>query len=212
MANPFPYRLYGGATRADAISGLDPAFSGALTNLYAAAPPNVQSELGLNSAYRSIERQRELWEASDKSGKMVAAPGRSKHNAGQAADLFGFGLGGGARVSDATRDWVTQNAGAHGLYFPMDYEPWHIQLQGAGSAPQNFELPVQDDAAAVENPLAQAFMQRAMGGVQPDPGPPQPGLFSGEYGMSNFGRDLISGQNPLRREVFSRIATLFGLG
>jgi hypothetical protein len=129
----FPYRLYGGATREDAITGLNPAFSEALVQLYNAAPPEVQRELGLNSAYRSEEVQRQLWEKSDKSGKMVAAPGKSRHQHGEAADLYGFGLTKDA-VSQATRDWVNQNVANYGLTFPMDYEPWHIQLarsQGA---------------------------------------------------------------------------------
>lgn len=130
-----PYQLTGGATRPDAISGLNPSFSQALTALYESAPPEVQAELGLSSAYRSPERQRELYEASDKSGKMVAAPGKSKHNHGTAADLSGFGLkGGGSGVSDATKNWVHSNAGRFGLTFPMDYEPWHIQLAGDGGA------------------------------------------------------------------------------
>jgi len=127
-----PYRLYGGATRPDAISGLDPAFSQALLGLYQAAPPAVQAELGLNSAYRSAAVQQGLWDRSDKTGHTVARPGRSKHQAGTAADLYGFGLSGSGSVSDATRNWVKANAEAHGLYFPMSYEPWHIQLQGQG--------------------------------------------------------------------------------
>ena len=129
---PLAYKLYGGATRPDAISGLDPRFSEALMALYAAAPPEVQAQLGLNSAYRSPEVQQALWNKSDKTGRTVAAPGKSKHQSGTAADLFGFGLGGNSSVDAATRQWVAENAGAHGLYFPMSYEPWHIQLRGEG--------------------------------------------------------------------------------
>jgi hypothetical protein len=128
-----PYRLYGGATRPDALN-FNPAFGSALTSLYNAAPPEVQRELGLTSGYRSPEVQARLWEASDKTGRTVARPGHSKHQHGTAADLYGFGLSGAGRVSDATRQWVKANAEAHGLYFPMDYEPWHIQLRGDGSA------------------------------------------------------------------------------
>lgn len=135
VALKFPYRLYGGATRPDAISGFNPAFATALSNMYNAAPANVQRELGLNSGFRSYATQKKLWDASDKTGHTVAAPGRSKHNTGTAADLFGFGLGRGrgGRVSQETRDWVNQNAGKFGLYFPMSYEPWHIQLQPSES-------------------------------------------------------------------------------
>lgn len=124
----FPYRLYGGATRPDAISGLDTGFYEALMQLYANAPPEVQRELGLTSGFRSREVQQALFDASDKSGKMVARPGHSKHEIGNAADLYGFGLGGDNSVSDATREWVHSNANKYGLNFPMDYEPWHIQM------------------------------------------------------------------------------------
>ncbi len=133
MALRFPYGLHGGATRPDAISGFNPGFSAALQKLYANAPPEVQKELGLTSGYRSIQRQQELWDASDKTGHTVARPGHSKHNSGLAADLYGFGTGGG-RVSPETADWVHQNAGNYGLYFPMSYEPWHIQTRGPNTA------------------------------------------------------------------------------
>lgn len=132
----FPYRLYGGATRPDAISGLQQAFRTALINLYGAAPPEVQRELGLTSGYRSIARQKELWDASDKTGHTVAYPGHSEHNFGLAADLAGFGLSqGGPQVSQATKDWVYANAPKFGLNFPMKYEPWHVQLGSVARGP-----------------------------------------------------------------------------
>jgi muramidase (phage lysozyme) len=130
------YSLYGGATRPDAISGLNPRLAAALERLYAEAPPEVQRELGLNSAYRSKEVQQALWDKSDKTGRTVAAPGKSRHNSGEAVDLFGFGLKGGGQVSQATKDWVGANLGKYGLVRPMDYEPWHLQLADAGKAPQ----------------------------------------------------------------------------
>jgi D-alanyl-D-alanine carboxypeptidase len=128
-----PYRLVGGAMRPDALN-FNEAFGQALNALYAAAPPQVQRELALTSGYRSPEQQQILWNASDKTGHTVARPGRSKHQHGTAADLAGFGIGGNG-VSQTTKDWVHANAKAHGLYFPMSYEPWHIQLQGDGGAP-----------------------------------------------------------------------------
>jgi hypothetical protein len=134
----FKWQLYGGATRPDAVSGLDERFKTALAQLYATAPPEIQKELGLTSAYRSKAVQQQLWDKSDKTGKTVAAPGRSKHNFGKAADLYGFGLKDKGNVSQATKDWVKANSKAHNLYFPMSYEPWHIQLaaDGGGAQPQ----------------------------------------------------------------------------
>lgn len=128
------YKLYGGAAaRPDSVSGFNPAFHSALAQLYAAAAPEIQRELGITSGYRSKAVQQALWDASDKTGRTVARPGKSHHNFGTAADLYGMGLGGkGNLVSDATKNWVHQNAGQFGLYFPMSYEPWHIQLKGEG--------------------------------------------------------------------------------
>jgi D-alanyl-D-alanine carboxypeptidase len=124
----FPYRLTGGALRPDAISGLNANFRSALTNLYNAAPPEIQKYLGLTSAYRNNDVQRALWNASDKTGRTVAAPGHSMHNLGLAADLSGMGVKGNAGVPRNIIDWVHQNAGQYGLTFPMSYEPWHVQL------------------------------------------------------------------------------------
>ena len=73
----------------------------------------------VNSGYRSIAEQWRLWNASDKTGKMVAYPGRSKHNFGIAADLA-------PGTTAAHRAYASR----FGLYFPMSYEPWHIQPVG----------------------------------------------------------------------------------
>jgi len=113
----------GGATRPDSFSGMDKEFYAALAALIAAAPPEIQQQLKVNSGFRSIERQKQLWEQSDKSGKMVARPGRSQHNHGRAADL--------KFLSPKAKEWVHANAAAHGLTFPMSWEPWHIELAGA---------------------------------------------------------------------------------
>jgi len=144
----FPYRLYGGAARPDAISGMDQAFQAALLNMYQNAPPEVQKELGLASGFRSHQRQQELWDQSDKTGHTVARPGTSKHESGTAADLYGFGLKGAGDVSQATKDWVKANAGAYNLAFPMDYEPWHIQLASSPSSGGGAGTPVASAGAA----------------------------------------------------------------
>jgi hypothetical protein len=126
-----PYRLYGGATRPDALN-FNPGFSQALAALYTNAPPEVQRELGLNSGYRSRAVQEKLFANSDRTGHSVARPGHSKHESGNAADLYGFGLSGGPSVSDVTKAYVRGNAEKYGLYFPMSHEPWHIQYRGDG--------------------------------------------------------------------------------
>lgn len=130
-----PY-LVGGGTRADAMTGLNPAFGSALQQMFAAAPEQVRAQLRINSAYRSPEVQTRLWdEALAKYGspeaarKWVAPPGRSQHNHGRAADL--------KYLSPEAKAWAHQNAAQYGLAFPMGHEPWHIELAGArdGAAP-----------------------------------------------------------------------------
>ena len=127
-----PY-LMGGATRPDAISGLDPRMQNALRGFMVAAPEGLQ----IYSAYRSPELQAQLYEnaltrygSPEAARKWVAPPGRSQHNKGRAADLKYNGL----RLDQApewVREWVRENAGAHGLDVPMEWEPWQVELAGA---------------------------------------------------------------------------------
>lgn len=203
MAN-FPYRLYGGATRPDAISGLDPRFSSALTQLYGAAPPDVQAQLGLTSGFRSIERQRQLWNASDRTGHTVAAPGHSRHNFGLAADLYGFGTGGG-KVAPETASWVHQNAPQYGLAFPMSYEPWHVQLAGEADQGRTQQTPgtpgIQEQPAPIGGMGGMVTPTQSQIPVQPiDPYVPMT--------PERFFQQMIAGNNPLRQMVFHRIGEL----
>jgi hypothetical protein len=168
----FPLRLYGGATRPDAITGLKTPFSQALVAMYNAAPPDVQRQIGLTSAYRSPEVQRRLWLASDRTGHSVAAPGHSMHNQGLAADLYGFGLKGGPQVDQATKDWVHQNAAKFGLTFPMSYEPWHIQpMKGATMATPdpNATASISPTATALYQPHFRQPTAAQAAPPQPDP-------------------------------------------
>lgn len=137
-----PY-LVGGATRPDAISGLDPNFRGAVWEmLQAAAADGV--DLRITSAYRSPEVQARLYEnALAKYGdeatarKWVAPPGRSQHNRGMAVDFAGPG----GLLRDANSpeaQWLAANAGRFGLAVPMEWEPWQVEMAGArGDAPTN---------------------------------------------------------------------------
>ena len=124
-----PY-LVGGATRPDALSGLDPAFLNSLQGMFGAAPPEIQSQLRMLSGYRSPERQQQLWdEALAKYGspeaarKWVAPPGNSKHNHGQAVDL--------RYLDDTAREWVHANLSQYGLHAPLAHEPWHVEPIGS---------------------------------------------------------------------------------
>ena len=73
------------------------------------------------SGFRSIAEQTILWNRSDKSGRMVARPGSSRHNFGTAADL-----------APGTTAAHRALAPAFGMSFPMSYEPWHIQMLRSG--------------------------------------------------------------------------------
>jgi hypothetical protein len=110
----------------DHVNGLANEFSEKLARMIASMPADLKGAVTINSGFRSIERQQQLWlEALKKYGspevarKWVAPPGNSQHNAGNAADL-GY-------KSDAARSWVHQNAGTFGLSFPMSHEPWHVE-------------------------------------------------------------------------------------
>ncbi|KQQ85072.1 M15 family metallopeptidase [Aureimonas sp. Leaf324] len=112
------------------ISGLNDRFATALTSMLDAAPAAVQSAITINSGFRSVARQAELFDAALKkygsvaaARKWVAPPGNSQHNKGMAADL-GYG-------SSSAREWIHANAGKYGLAFPLGNENWHIELAGA---------------------------------------------------------------------------------
>ncbi len=86
------------------------------------------------TAYRSVEKQKELYEA----GKTTAAPGTSEHNSGLAVDI------GSATNADflgsAEEAWLLEHAHEYGfiLRYPKDkenvtgftYEPWHFRYVG----------------------------------------------------------------------------------
>lgn len=132
----------GGAARLDALVNLDKDFAVNMAALIEDAPPGIIEGLGLTSAYRSPERQKELFEASDGSGKMVARPGHSSHEFGLAVDLTWNGKKiKRGDVPDEVVDYLHNNAAAYGLNFRMSWEDWHIEPVDArqridgGSAP-----------------------------------------------------------------------------
>ncbi|MBH0239132.1 M15 family metallopeptidase [Methylobrevis albus] len=124
------------------VTGLSGDFSKSLAEMIAAAPESVRAATTITSGFRSFERQAQLFdEAVKKYGseaaarKWVAPPGKSQHNAGNAADLS-FG-------TDEARSWFHSNAGEFGLGFPMDYEPWHIQSQAATTQQRDSDFETQ---------------------------------------------------------------------
>ena len=130
------YLTGGAAARPDSLSGLDSGFADSLARMYDAAPEDVRGALLISSAYRSPEKQQQLYDqalqkyGSEKAARRwVAPPGRSNHNHGRAADIR-FG-------NDAARTWAHANAANYGLNFPLSNEDWHIEPVGirGGRAP-----------------------------------------------------------------------------
>lgn len=181
-----PY-LRGGKTRDD-VAGLRSSFAASLAGLIEEAPDDVRRTLGIVSAYRSPERQKQLFdEAVAKYGseaaarKWVAPPGRSKHNHGDAVDLA-FGAKGTPEY-DAARKYAHDNAAKYGLNFPMGHEPWHIEPLGArasmGDAKAGFGgLPAQTGVAATQIPVTMPDLSAPA--PAPEVAPPQGGFDLGK--------------------------------
>lgn len=111
------------------VEGMNPEFRSRLMALINASGGRVT----INSGYRSIEEQTRLWNAAvakygpQAARRWVAPPGHSNHNHGIAADLGG------------DLDWAHANASRFGLYWPMEWEPWHIELSGSRGGPASME-------------------------------------------------------------------------
>ncbi|PBB40564.1 hypothetical protein CK222_27330 [Mesorhizobium sp. WSM3866] len=118
------------------VDNLDDSFATNLAAMMQDAPPDIRKGLGIYSGYRSPQRQAELFGAAVKkygsvaaARRWVAPPGNSQHNEGRAVDLSFNGQSLSHAPQDVI-DWVHENAGKYGLYFPMKHEPWHIEPMG----------------------------------------------------------------------------------
>nr|WP_245494984.1 D-alanyl-D-alanine carboxypeptidase family protein [Rhizobium ruizarguesonis] len=130
----------------DSLTGMQTAFREKLAKMIASMPDDLKGSVTINSGFRDVARQEQLWlEALKKYGspeaarKWVAPPGNSQHNKGNAADL-GYG-------SDRARDWVHTNAGNFGLSFPLSNENWHVEDADARNKQTTDEIQRLTDAA-----------------------------------------------------------------
>ncbi len=170
-------------THPDQLAGLQPYFQDRLASMF--SDPQAPKGLGLFSGARSHELQQKLFDASDKSGHMVAVPGTSKHEKGEAGDISYNGKS----LKDAPPEvirWVHQNASKYGMYFPMSWENWHIQPIGTsggkthtggsgGGAPEPIRPGFERGSNAPDIPDAQSPASLAAQGqiyVPPIPSPP----------------------------------------
>jgi LAS superfamily LD-carboxypeptidase LdcB len=113
--------------------GLNSDFSVNLTAFINAAKADG-IDLGIASGFRSVERQKQLWEQAlkkygspEKARKWVAPPGKSSHNKGIAVDLNSSGVFLGKNKNTKATQWAHANAEKYGLHFRMGWEPWHIE-------------------------------------------------------------------------------------
>ncbi len=131
---------------ASSITGMQSAFQQKLAKMIASMPDDLKGAVTINSGFRDIQRQQELWlQALKKYGspeiarKWVAPPGNSQHNKGNAADL-GY-------ANDRAKQWVHENAGNYGLTFPLSNENWHIEDADARSKQTTAEIEKLTEAA-----------------------------------------------------------------
>jgi hypothetical protein len=99
-------------------------------------------KLSLTSGYRSTAEQQRLYDLY-KAGKgnLAAAPGKSKHEKGLAADVG----------PPSEYGWLAQNVAKYGLGLPIgNIEPWHVEPTGgvAGGAVAATDAALATDAGA----------------------------------------------------------------
>jgi hypothetical protein len=177
------YAVGGAAARPDSFTGLNPDYAARVAQLVMAAEQELgPGALKITSAYRSPEKQAELYEAAirkygspEAARKWVAPPGRSKHNAGLAVD---FANAQGSLLRDASSreaQWIRENAGRFGLDVPMSWEPWQVELagargqSGAPGAPSVNALAGQMPPEAAQEPQERAPDPFRMADMRQDP-------------------------------------------
>ncbi len=201
------YLAGGAAARPDSLTGLNPAFTDALTAMFTGAPPEIQAALRISSAYRSPELQAKLYEdavakygSPEAARKWVAPPGRSQHNHGMAVDL--------RYLNPTAQEWVHANADNYGLTFPMSHEPWHVELAGARSGAQ--PGPVANAFTNTMGSAAPAGMGQtplSFGPIGNGPAAPVLGQVAGDW--MNQQREKMATR---QQEDQARRAALFGAG
>ena len=110
----------------DSVSKLNPVFATRLSKALQAAEAATGEKAKITDGYRDIERQKKYHDAYlAGSGGLAAAPGRSRHQRGNAADIS----------SGKVLDWLHQHAGEYGLEFlkgnAFAKDPVHIQMSGS---------------------------------------------------------------------------------
>jgi LAS superfamily LD-carboxypeptidase LdcB len=96
----------------------------------------------INSAFRTFQRQAELFDLMHHGGNTAAPPGSSNHQHGQAFDLnTGHNVFNG---SDKVYEWLRKNGPKHGFIRTVNNESWHWEYRPRDAAqmgPGKFKLP-----------------------------------------------------------------------
>lgn len=142
---------------------LDSGFQQQLDQMMAAAPGGM----GIVSGGRTNAEQAALY--AQKGPGLAAAPGTSWHEKGLAADL--------RFASPQVLDWAHQHAAEYGMYFPMSWEPWHIQPlwtqnRSAGSQPNAGTSTPPPGEPSTSGATGGDWMGQALGGVMSALGAP----------------------------------------
>lgn len=107
-----------------------------------AAKDQANLTILINSAFRTFQRQADLFELSHHGGNRAAQPGASNHQHGQAFDLnTEHNVFNG---SDKIYEWLRKNAPAHGFIRTVNNESWHWEYrprEAAQMGPGQFKLP-----------------------------------------------------------------------
>ena len=171
----------------------------------------------LESAYRSYEHQKELYDAYQRGqGNLAAPPGQSDHGLGKAIDLY----------PAAAQKWVREKGKQYGWYWPPETgEPWHFVYVGGGRLeppkPQTppgqqpvspiFQPPGQTPPAAPGQQPLNPIFQRP-GQIPPAaPGQTPPTKKSGQaswYGPDFYGRKTADGTVLERNSLWVAHKTL----
>ncbi|MGZ8848478.1 MAG: M15 family metallopeptidase [Pyrinomonadaceae bacterium] len=95
--------------------------------LVKAAADEANLTILINSAFRTFQRQAELFEEAQSGGNTAAPPGGSHHQHGQAFDL---NTGKHAlQGTDELYEWLKRNGPKHGFIRTVNREPWHWEYR-----------------------------------------------------------------------------------
>lgn len=203
----------------DHATGLNPQFAGPLGQFL-----NEARQAGMNiqigSGYRSVQRQKELWESAlgrygspSEARRWVAPPGRSRHNFGTAADLWVNGRKLGEPGTERETQWAHANASKYGLGFRMGHEPWHIE-PGSGGFYNEQGMPMGQGLGSMAGnvPNAPWGMGQGVGSGYSSFAAASSMIPGAQFGLSNLPFGIQNLPSPLQGIIGSMFGGFGGIG